>query len=393
MAILYSVFIHFYGLLIHTTSIFYKKSALWVKLRVNWEQALSQQIEKGATYYWLHCASAGEFEQSIPLITNIKKLEPKVKIAVSFFSPSGYKMYCNSKIADLYFNIPLDTPLNAKKVITLVRPKAVIFVRNEIWRNILLHLKKNHIPTYLVNFNPLKQTLFFYKKYLQKTLPFFTKIYDTSTYGNTKLERVKAIKEEDFTDSIIQDFSTNSLVIILGSSWPKEEEMAAKFYQKYNKTIPSLKIIIAPHEAAASKKVYLEDLFGAKIISYQNALYSNQESRILLLDRLGILKFIYRFSQIAFIGGGFEKTVHNTAEAAVYGIPILFGPKYQKFEEALDFIESGIGFSVKDYSIFEQKMLELIEGAETRDDIKNKIESYFLQQENCSARIIADILN
>jgi 3-deoxy-D-manno-octulosonic-acid transferase len=432
MRLFYSVFIDFYGFLIKFAGYFYKKASDWLTVRQNWEIDLKQKIAPNVKYVWIHCASAGEFEQAIPLTDRIKSQESRVKttkIAVSFFSSSGFEMYKDSDLADLFFYFPLDTTTNAKQLIELLNPTFAIFIRNEIWLNILSELKNKKIPTFLVNANLQQKRSFFYQYFLNKTYPLFTKVFDTKTFGNTKLERVVENKNAVFNDAILADFCKDSFVIILGSSWREEEKYIADFYEKNYGKIKRFKLIIAPHEFGN----YIESGWSQKTINNHltfqrdnfkklnhsdlkslllfvkkeykplfsllqktgSSEYSkykfNQNSNILFLDKKGVLKYAYRYADIAVIGGGFGKSVHNVAEAAVYGIPTIFGTNFYKFEEVNELVNLQLAFPVKDYENFEKTMLELIENNALRTNIKEDLITYFSAQENVSKNILAEI--
>lgn len=373
-------------------SFFNKKGKKWVLGRENWQTDLSQKINKNESYCWIHCASAGEFEQAIPLVKELRTKNKEQRIAVSFFSPSGFELYKDSDEADLFFYFPLDTKSNAGKLVEILNPDFVIFIRNEIWWNILSSLKQKNIPTYLVNVNLEQQRSFFYQKYLNKTYLLFTKIFDIKTFGNTKLEKVTQNKNEIFSDAILENFCKDSFVVILGSSWLTEEKFIAEFYKKNKSRFPNLKIIIAPHEFDKTKETVLENLFDENIISYSKHSVLTTNYSLLFLAKKGILKYAYRYTDIAVIGGGFEKTVHNVSEAAVYSIPTIFGTNYSMFEEVNDLVTLQVAFSVNDYESFENKLIELITNNELRNSVKEKTQVYFSTQENVSGRIIDEIL-
>ncbi len=373
-------------------SFFNKKAKKWRIGRNNWQIDLTKKINKNEKYCWFHCASAGEFEQAIPLIKDLRFKNSDSRIAVSFFSPSGMEMYKDSGLADLFFNFPLDTNRNAEKLIEILNPDFVIFIRNEIWWNSLISLKQKKIPIYLVNANLEQKRNFFYQIYLNKSYPLFTKIFDTKKFGNTKSERVIENKNNGFKDEVLEDFCRASFVIIIGSSYKKEEEYIHKFYTLYKSKISNLKIIIAPHDFNSTKKIELGKLFNEKIISYSNYKTLNAENSILFLDKIGILKYAYRYSNIAFIGGGFNKSVHNITEAAVYGITTIFGSNYQKSEEVEDLVNLNLAFPVGNYNSFETKLLKLIDNPKMVLKLKIDLDNYFLNQEKNSKKIISIIL-
>ncbi len=393
MRFIYSIFIDFYGFLLLLASFFNEKAKKWNLGRSNWVEILSKKIDKNEKYCWIHCASAGEYEQAIPLISTIRNQESGIKIAVSFFSPSGFEMYKDSELADIFFYFPLDTTENATKLIEILQPKFVLFIRNEIWLNILYILNKKQIPTFLVNANLLQERNFFYKIFLKKAYTLFIKIFDIVTYGNTKLEIVISNRNKIIRDEILENFREDSLVIILGSSWQIEEQFMATFYKKHKAEFPSLKIIIAPHEFDKNKLTMLENLFDEKISYYTKNDIQNKSYKILFLDKKGILKHTYRYADVAIIGGGFGKGVHNISEAAVYGIPTIFGNNFYKFEEIKMLINMQVAFSVNDYLALENKLLELLKNKDLRIIQKNKLEQHFNQQESTADKIVKEVVS
>lgn len=391
MHLLYSVLIYLYGFLFHIVAFFNNKA---IKI-VNGRKLYSRQtlkLNQDSECIWLHCASAGEMEQAIPIINAIRAKHKNYLIAVSFYSSSGFEQYCHTSYADYYFYFPLDTKKNALKIISTLEPKLAIFIRSEIWWNILSALKENKIPTYLVNANLKQKQNFLYQYYLEKNYPLFTKIFDTKNYGNTKIEQVLLNQRLDFKDERLAEFCKNSYVILLGSSWQKEEELMATFYKNNKAHFNNLKIMIAPHEWNDRKQNELVLLFGEAVNTY-SSFDKNNIASILLLDKKGILKYAYRYADIAFIGGGFGKGVHNVSEAAVYGIPTIFGPKYDKFEEIIDLVIYEISFVVTDRTSFEEQLIELMNNASLRNSIKEKAAHYFDKQTDCAAKIISEILD
>ena len=366
---------------------FNQKAKNWCVVRKNWETDLQQKMDSGVNYCWIHCASAGEFEQAIPIINNLRCTMYDVRIAVSFFSSSGFEMYKDSDLADLFFYFPLDTKKNAEKLVEILKPSFAIFIRNEIWLNVLTSLNKKNISTFLVNANLQQKRNYFYQQFLNKTYPFFTKIFDTKTFGNTKLERVVENRNTVFNDAILEDFCKDSFVIILGSSWHEEERFIIDFYKKNKEKNPNLKIVIAPHDNLSLNSFELKKSYGNWLSFYRN--YTN--GNILVLDKKGILKYAYRHADIAFIGGGFDKGVHNVSEAAVYGIPTIFGSNYHKFEEINELVNLDVAFPIKNYIELEQKLLELMNNSNKRNIIKNELTTYFSSHEQVAKTIVTEI--
>lgn len=387
MRLFYLFFIHFYGFLMRFAGFFNQKAKNWCVVRKNWETDLQQKMDSGVNYCWIHCASAGEFEQAIPIINNLRCTMYDVRIAVSFFSSSGFEMYKNSDLADLFFYFPLDTKKNSEKLVEILKPSFAIFIRNEIWLNVLTSLNKKNISTFLVNANLQQKRNYFYQQFLNKTYPFFTKIFDTKTFGNTKLERVVENRNTVFNDANLEDFCKDSFVIILGSSWLEEERFIIDFYKKNKEKNPNLKIVIAPHENLSLNSFELKKSYVNWLSFYRN--YTN--GNILVLDKKGILKYAYRHADITFIGGGFDKGVHNVSEAAVYGIPTIFGPNHHKFEEINELVNLDVAFPVKNYIELEQKMLELMNDSDKRNTIKNELTTYFSSHEQVAKTIVTEI--
>lgn len=387
MRLFYLFFIHFYDFLMRFAGFFNQKAKNWCVVRKNWETDLQQKMDSGVNYCWIHCASAGEFEQAIPIINNLRCTMYDVRIAVSFFSSSGFEMYKDSDLADLFFYFPLDTKKNAEKLVEILKPSFAIFIRNEIWLNVLTSLNKKNISTFLVNANLQQKRNYFYQQFLNKTYPFFTKIFDTKTFGNTKLERVVENRNTVFNDAILEDFCKDSFVIILGSSWLEEERFIIDFYKKNKEKNPNLKIVIAPHENLSLNSFELKKSYGNWLSFYRN--YTN--GNILVLDKKGILKYAYRHADIAFIGGGFDKGVHNVSEAAVYGIPTIFGSNYHKFEEINELVNLDVAFPIKNYIELEQKLLELMNNSNKRNIIKNELTTYFSSHEQVAKTIVTEI--
>lgn len=392
MRFIYSIFIALYGLVIRIISPFNKRAKAWQNGRKTASYTNILSLSDGK-YIWIHCASAGEFEQAIPLIHSIKKSASANKIAVSFYSPSGYELYKNSLYADLFFYLPLDTYANAEKLIKKLNIAFVIFIHNERWWNLLHALHQHKIDIYLVNADIPNNISFFYKWYLNKTAVYFTKIFDVKTFGNTKLERVIENKNHIFNDEIIESFCNNAFTIILGSCYRKEIEFMATFFHKYSTQISSLKIILAPHEFDEKMLSYLKDIFSksTEIISYTN-IQNVLQQRILFLNKIGVLKYIYRFGNIAFIGGGFGKGIHNTSEAVVYGIPAIIGPNYHKSAEIFSLIKEGFVFPINSYEQFEQQLLNVYNNNLLQQKIRIQTVQYFSGSLHTADRILSEIL-
>lgn len=394
MRLLYTVLIHISGWFIRAAALFDTKLSRWVAGRRHFP--VFPEHDQAAPVCWIHCASAGEFEQAIPIIDTLRQREPKWRFYVSFFSPSGMEQYEKSGLADFFFLLPLDTPKKMNRLIQSIQPAAAIFIRREIWYNLLLTLRNKHIPAFLVNAPSSENDGLIYRIYLQKTMPLFTRIFDTATYGNTKTDRVLSLPKTPFHDEILSDFCRDSNVLILGSSWETEEAHTAAFFRQYTAQFPHLKIIIAPHEYDDTKAVQLEKMFSEKdgitsSVTTYTSYRKSSNKRVLMLDKKGLLKYAYRYGQLAIIGGGFGKGVHNIAEASVYGLPCWFGPHHAKFEECGSLIAEGLAFSYDDYTQLESQLKNMLSDSNRLHKIREKLQQHYAEQSRCADKISDEI--
>jgi 3-deoxy-D-manno-octulosonic-acid transferase len=363
----YYIGIHIYGLLISIASLFSSKA----KKRLIGQQQVFSLLESsllnkaGASCIWFHAASLGEFEQGRPVMEALKKSNPACIILLTFFSPSGYEVRKNYNGADIVCYLPLDTPRNVKRFVDLVKPAKIIFIKYEFWPNFLSYCKKKQIPTYVISATFRKSQLFFkwYGWAYAKILKSFDTIYlqdETSrkllksiavtnvvVAGDTRFDRVLEIAESKKNLPLIEDFKDNKQLIVMGSSWPKDEELMYQYMQKNL----DVKLVIAPHVLSFDHLNEIESKVGVPIVRYSCANTNElKAARCLLIDNIGMLSSIYNYADIAYIGGGFGNGIHNILEAAVYNIPVVFGPNHQRFNEANELIILGGGFSVSDYS-------------------------------------------
>ncbi len=367
--LLYNLGIHTFNLGLHIAAAFNPKAKLWVNGRKNWRPNLEAKVRElnleGAV--WLHAASLGEFEQGRPVIESIKKEYPKQKIVLTFFSPSGFEIQKNYPLADLVIYLPIDTKPNARKFLSILKPKVAIFVKYEFWLNFLFELKKKHVPTFLIS-TVIKRHQSFFKWYgwdFRKALQTYHTIYTQDVYslrllkllkydrgvlaGDTRFDRVLQICSAPKKINEIEDFSKNSFVIVAGSSWQKDEDHLIEAYIQLKNEYPALKLIIAPHEIDKKNIDRLCNLLHKHQLSFH--LFSDKEQRltdsILVINAIGFLSSVYQYGTMALIGGGFNDGIHNILEPTVYGLPVLFGPNYQKFNEAHQIIDLKAGFTFK----------------------------------------------
>ncbi|HBX51276.1 MAG: 3-deoxy-D-manno-octulosonic acid transferase [Bacteroidetes bacterium RIFOXYA12_FULL_35_11] len=364
MKILYNILVSLYFFAVFVAQFFNKKAKLFIKGRADIFQKIKKQVNSNDKIAWFHAASLGEFEQGYPVMEAFKKKWPEYKILLTFFSPSGYEIRKNYSGADYIFYLPMDFPANAKKFIALVNPKIVFFIKYEFWYNYLSTLKKKNIPVYLFSAIFREDQIFFkwYGTFYRNILTCFSCIFvqnenskkllseidikNVTVCGDTRFDRVFEIAMNVKEIPVAAAFSKDAFVIVAGSSWEKDEELLATFFNSLHAT-DNVKIIIAPHEIKPLNIERIEKIFIAKSIKFSEASEENViDKNLLIIDNIGMLSSLYKYGKIAFIGGGFGKGIHNTLEAAIFGMPVLFGPNYHKFQEAKDLIEIGAAFSI-----------------------------------------------
>ena len=386
MFLLYNILIRFYLAGIRIMALYNPKARLWIKGRkdILGKAAgfIRNKTEKKKTA-WFHCASLGEFEQGRPLIGSFHAAKPDYRIILTFFSPSGYEIRKSYPVADGVLYIPGDTPEMARKFITILSPDIVFFVKYEYWYNHLAELKRRNIPVYMISaiFRPSQPFFRWYGSWFRKQLNnlawFFVQdpeseqllkkigITHVSVSGDTRFDRVGAIAAQSSPVKGMEHFCRDSFIMVAGSTWPEDEKTIFGFI---NGNKEHCKSIIAPHEVDKERIKGLISRFGAGIQLYSGAdEKSLTESRVLIIDSIGILAFLYRYATVAYIGGGFGAGIHNILEAAASGIPVIFGPNYQKFREAQDLILGGGAFSVANPSEFMKVMEQLMNDAEARE--------------------------
>ncbi len=400
MLFIYNLVVLFAAQILKILALFSSKMKLFVEGRKSVFQTLKDKIHSEDKVFWFHAASLGEYEQGLPVIEKIKSQFPHHKIVITFFSPSGYEVRKNNAIADVTVYLPLDTKANAQQFLDLVRPEKVFFIKYEFWPNYLHELKQRNISTYLISgiFRE-KQVFFkwyggFYRNAL-KTFDYFFVQNETSKIllqsigfnnvkvsGDTRFDRVVAILEKDNTLDFIEQFKNNQTTIVIGSSWPKDEELLVNFI---NQSTDNVKFIIAPHNI---KDEQINSLY--KQIKKTKFKYSNYEIetlrkprlenyQVFIIDTIGILTKIYSYADIAYVGGGFGNPgVHNILEPATFGIPIVIGPNYSHFAEATALVGMEGCVSIKNQSELNEAFDLLLQNEDERYE-KGHICSTFVQ--------------
>ncbi|WP_338841298.1 3-deoxy-D-manno-octulosonic acid transferase [Flavobacterium ginsenosidimutans] len=356
MLFLYNLTLYIAGFFLRIVALFSPKIKLFVEGRKNVFSTLEDKIKPTDKTIWFHSASLGEYEQGLPVIEKIKEKHPSHKIIVTFFSPSGYEVRKNNTVADVTIYLPLDTKKNAKKFMQLVHPELAFFIKYEFWLNYLKELETNKIPTYLISGIFRDNQMFFkwYGGFYRKALKAFTYFFvqnekskqkveslgfnNVIVSGDTRFDRVNAILERDNSLDFIQNFKNNQPVIVIGSSWPKDEALISEYI---NQAPENVKFIIAPHNI---KPDQISDLQSK--ITKSTVLFSEKENKdlasynVFIIDTVGLLTKIYSYGTIAYVGGGFGNPgIHNILEPATFGIPIVIGPNYSNFAEAVSLVE------------------------------------------------------
>ena len=337
---------------------------------------LKQKVDPDAKYVWFHAASLGEFEQGRPLMERIRKEHPQYKILLTFYSPSGYEVRKNYEGADIICYMPVDTRLNAIRFLRLVRPVMAFFIKYEFWSNFLHILKHRGVPTYSVSSIFREDQVFFkwYGKSYANVLKCFTRFFvqneeskrllagigitDVDVVGDTRFDRVLQIKEAAKQLPICEAFRGSYKVFVAGSSWPPDEEIFIRFFNEYK----DWRLLVAPHVIGEEHlKLILSLIKGKKVVRYtQTSPEEAAEADVLIIDCFGLLSSMYRYGDVAYVGGGFGVGIHNTLEAAVWNMPVIFGPNNKKFQEAQGLLKSGGGFEIHNFEEFEGLMKSMM---------------------------------
>ena len=356
MLFLYNLVISIAGFFLKIVALFSPKIKLFIDGRKNVFSILEEKIKPTDKTIWFHSASLGEYEQGLPVIEKIKEKYPFHKIVVTFFSPSGYEVRKNNTVADVTVYLPLDTKKNAKRFLKLVHPEKAFFIKYEFWLNYLKELEISKTPTYLISGIFRDSQMFFkwYGGFYRKALKAFTYFFvqnesskqkieaigfkNVIVSGDTRFDRVNAILERDNSLDYIEKFKNNKTTIVIGSSWPKDEALIAEYI---NQAPDDVKFIIAPHNIKAEQISNLKSQItkSSVLFSEKNNLDLSNYS-VFIIDTIGLLTKIYSYGTIAYVGGGFGNPgIHNILEPATFGIPIIIGPNFANFAEAVELVK------------------------------------------------------
>lgn len=408
MSFFYNILIIITRFFLRVIALFNKKIKLFVDGRKETFQKLENNISKSDKTIWIHCASLGEFEQGRPIIEKLKATYKNHKIVLTFFSPSGYEVQKDYKEVDVVCYLPLDTKSNAQKFIELANPEMAIFVKYEFWPNILNELKRQHIKTILVS-GIFRENQIFFKSigfWMRKSLKTFSHffvqdvnsekllahigIHKVTVSGDTRFDRVSEITKQDNSLDFIEEFKQDQLTFIAGSTWNEDEELIVDYIN--DKASNNEKFIIAPHNINSKEIKDLQNSINKKIVLFSEKENQNlKEAQVFIIDTIGILTKIYSYADIAYVGGGFETGLHNVLEPATFGVPIIIGPKYNKFKEALDLVNQGGCFVVYNKEEFNSQLKELFTDTDDRMK-KGKITKNFISQNIGATKIILDYI-
>lgn len=419
---MYNIIILIYLTGVAIASLFSKKVKMMWQGEKKAIRTIKDKIDPNARYVWFHAASLGEFEQGRPIIERFRKERPEFKILLTFFSPSGYEVRKNYEGADIICYLPLDTPRNARRFLRAIRPEMAFFIKYEFWYNYLHILRHRNIPVYSVSsiFRPDQIFFRWYGRQYGKVLKCFTRffvqnersrdllgkigIHDVTISGDTRFDRVLSIKEQSKELPIVSAFLNGKNGFVAGSSWQPDEEIFIPYMLHNN---PDWKLIIAPHVIGEDHLKQIEHLLeGKKVIRYTDARdsweSSNEAQRDALSKRLaeadaiiincfGLLSSIYRYGKVAYVGGGFGVGIHNVLEAAVWGMPVIFGPNHERFQEAVALIAEGGGFSISDTHDFEIFMRKFSSDSKALEDASRKAGEYVKAKSGATDTIMRSV--
>lgn len=362
---IYNIAILLYGWAIRLVSIRHRKAQLWVTGRKQLLERMAEAIDPKSRIVWLHAASLGEFEQGRPIIEALRKEHPEYKILVTFFSPSGYEIRKNYAGADYIFYLPLDTPRNVRRLLDIVHPEIVIFVKYEFWLNLLRELRRRQIRTYVVSAIFRRKSIFFrfYGGMWRNALESFDVMFvqneeskqllaelgfdNVMIAGDTRFDRVAEIAQQAKRIELVERFRGENPLFIAGSTWGPDEELLIPLMNAN----PEVRFVIAPHEMDQTRINHLisQTAGGAVRFTQCDEQTDFAHTQLLILDTMGMLSSVYGYASWGYIGGGFGVGIHNTLEAATFGLPIAFGPNYRKFKEACDLLSLGAAASINNY--------------------------------------------
>jgi 3-deoxy-D-manno-octulosonic-acid transferase len=403
MLLIYNIGVRLYFFAIYLASFINKKASLWISGRKNVLYA------KDGKSVWFHFASLGEFEQGRPVLEQIRQKYPNKTIVITFFSPSGYEIRKNTPLANFVYYLPLDTAANARKFIKAIQPEMAIFTKYEYWYHFFKELNHRDVPLYIISgiFRPGQVFFKWYGGLHRKMLSFVTcffvqdeaskqllqsiSINNVKVSGDTRFDRVWANAQQPQELQVVNSFKNNHKLFIAGSTWPDDEKLITSLLLDY----ADWKFIIAPHEINEEKINTLIDLLpdnsAIRYSQLDGAHLPLTNYQTLIIDNIGMLSSLYQYADVAYIGGGFGVGIHNTLEAAAFGLPVIFGPNYQKFKEARDLVAQQTGFSINNEADLKSTVAFLVEDNVRYRAICEKVSDYVKDNTGATSIIVDNI--
>ena len=403
---MYNILIYFYLLGVAIYSLIDKKvRKMWRGERAAFD-VLREKVEEGAEYVWFHAASLGEFEQGRPLMERLKRDHPEYKILLTFFSPSGYEVRKNYEGADIICYLPLDTPVNAHRFLKLVRPVMAFFIKYEFWYNYLHILRHRKVPVYSVSsiFRPEQVFFQWYGREYSRVLRCITHFYvqnevsrqlldglglkNVTVVGDTRFDRVLQIRDAAKQLPIAEAFSRGHRVFVAGSSWPPDEDVFIRYFNEHR----DWRLIIAPHVIGDDHLRQIQGMLKVPTVLYTETTPEEAaEASCLIINCFGLLSSIYQYGEVAYVGGGFGVGIHNVLEAAVWDMPVIFGPNNKRFQEAQGLLAVEGGFEVDGPDAFKETMDRLADDAQLLDTVSKAAGTFVKGQAGATDKVIAAV--
>ena len=399
---IYSIAIYMYALAVVLVSPFHKKARLMVKGQWQTFRILHKKIRRDEMYVWFHAASLGEFEQGRPLMERLRREHPEYKILLTFFSPSGYEVRKNYEGADVVCYLPFDTPGNVHSFLRLARPCMAFFIKYEFWNNYLHACRRKKIPVYSVSSIFREEQVFFrwygrsYSDVLRCVTHFYVQneasrdllarkgITNVTVVGDTRFDRVIDISRQAKQLPLVAAFKQDAKVLVAGSSWAPDEDLIIPYFNAH----PEMKLVLAPHVVSEEHLKEIEGKLQRPSVRYTQAKAEDvAKADCLIIDCYGLLSSIYRYGEMAYVGGGFGVGIHNVPEAAVYGIPVVIGPNNQKFREAQDLLRMGGCLEVADAGSYRQAMDRLLSDDAFREE-RGRIAGQYIEHNAGASEVI-----
>ena len=404
---LYNICIALYAALVHLVAHFNEKARLWCSGRKGMIERLRGAIGEGDRVVWIHVSSLGDFEQGRPLVDYVHSHYPDYKVLLTFYSPAGYEVRKNYPNADYVSYIPVDTRRKVRRFLDVVKPEIAIFVKYEFWLNMLCELRRRNIRTYIVSAIFRRNSIFFHPVggLWRKALGAFDTLFvqdenskhllaeigyeNVVVAGDTRFDRVITIADEAERVDVVEQFRGAKRLFVAGSTWGPDEEILVPLINEN----PDIKFVVAPHEMDESRIERLVREVKGGAVRYTQLPSDFADKQVLVLDTVGLLSRVYGSAEWAYVGGGFGVGIHNTLEAAVYGMPVAFGPKYRKFKEACDLIELGAGRSVRSAEELKSWFDELKSDNDYLARLSALAKVYVNQHRGVTERVVKAIFN